>query len=105
SSLLFDKILNSTLASRPMSTGEYASRVTQYEFVREFFTSNTLSTLIDTLFVFVFLAVIYLIAGWIVIVPAVAFLIAVMVGLVAQHRIGKRVAAAANESAQRHALL
>ena len=103
--LLFDKILHSTLASRPMSTGEYASRVTQYEFVREFFTSNTIGTLIDTAFVFVFLLVIYLIASWLVIVPAVAFLISVIIGLVAQHRIGQRVAAAQNESAQRQALL
>jgi ATP-binding cassette, subfamily C, bacterial LapB len=105
SSLLFDKILNSTLASRPMSTGEYASRVTQYEFVREFFTSNTLSVLIDTVFVFLFLLVIYMIAGWIMIIPAIAFVVAVTVGLFAQYRIGKRVAAAANESAQRQALL
>jgi ATP-binding cassette, subfamily C, bacterial LapB len=105
SSLLFDKILNSTLASRPMSTGEYASRVTQYEFVREFFTSNTISVLIDTVFVFLFLLVIYLIAGWIVIIPALAFAAAVIVGVVAQHRIGKRVAAAANEAAQRQSLL
>lgn len=105
SSLLFDKILNSTLASRPMSTGEYASRVTQYEFVREFFTSNTISVLIDTVFVFLFLLVIYLIAGWIVIIPALAFAGAVVVGVVAQHRIGKRVAAAANEAAQRQSLL
>lgn len=105
SSLLFDKILNSTLASRPMSTGEYASRVTQYEFVREFFTSNTISVLIDTVFVFLFLLVIYLIAGWIVIIPALAFAGAVLVGVIAQHRIGKRVAAAANEAAQRQSLL
>jgi diguanylate cyclase (GGDEF)-like protein len=88
-----------------MSTGEYASRVTQYEFVREFFTSNTLSVLIDTVFVFLFLLVIYMIAGWIMIIPAVAFVVAVTVGLFAQYRIGKRVAAAANESAQRQALL
>jgi ATP-binding cassette, subfamily C, bacterial LapB len=105
SALLFDKILHSTLASRPMSTGEYASRVTQYEFVREFFTSNTISVLIDTVFVFLFLLVIYLIAGWIAIIPACAFLSAVVVGVIAQHRIGKRVAAAANEAAQRQSLL
>jgi ATP-binding cassette subfamily C protein LapB len=105
SSLLFDKVLNSTLAARPMSTGEYASRVTQYEFVREFFTSNTISTLIDSVFVFIFLAVIYSISGWIAVIPAVAFLLAVTIGLIAQQRIGKRVAAAANEAAQRQALL
>lgn len=105
SHLLFDKILNSELAARPLSTGEYASRVTQYEFVREFFASNTVATLIDSIFVFVFLAVIYMVAGWLVFIPAAAFVLAVLIGLVAQHRIGRRVATAANESARRQALL
>lgn len=103
--LLFEKILNSTLASRPMSTGEYASRVTQYEFVREFFTSNTLSTLIDTAFVFIFLIVIYALSGWLAMVPALAFVASLIIGLIAQYRIGRRVATASNESAQRQALL
>lgn len=103
--LLFEKILNSTLASRPPSTGEYASRVSQYEFVREFFTSNTLATLIDTAFVFVFLIVIYFLSGWLALVPALAFVAALGIGLLAQYRIGRRVAAATNESAQRQALL
>lgn len=105
SHLLFDKILNATLESRPMSTGEYASRVTQYEFVREFFASNTIATIVDSAFLFIFLFVIYLISGWLVVIPFVAFLIAVAIGLIAQHRIGLRVAAAANESARRQALL
>ena len=105
STLLFDKVLNTTLAARPMSTGEYASRVTQYEFVREFFTSNTISTLIDSVFVFLFLAVIYSLSGWIAVIPTVAFTLAVAIGLIAQRQIGKRVAAAANESAQRQSLL
>lgn len=105
SQLIFDKVLNSTLASRPMSTGEYASRVTQYEFVREFFTSNTIGVLIDSMFIFVFLGVIYLIAGWLAIIPTVAFLLAVAVGLYAQARIGKRIAAAANEASRRQSLL
>ena len=55
--LLFEKVLNTSLSARPGSTGEYANRVTQYEFVREFFTSNTVSVFIDTAFVFVFLIV------------------------------------------------
>lgn len=103
--LLFEKVLNSSLAAKPMSTGEYANRVTQYEFVREFFTSNTISVLIDTLFVFVFLFVIYLLAGWLVIIPSVAFMAAVIIGLVAQQRIGLRTATAMNEASQRQALL
>ncbi|MCV3238892.1 type I secretion system permease/ATPase [Mesorhizobium sp. ZC-5] len=103
--LLFEKVLNTSLSARPMSTGEYASRVTQYEFVREFFTSNTISVLIDTFFVFIFLIVIYVLAGWLVAIPAVAFLVSLFIGLIAQFRIGRRVAAAANEAAQRQSLL
>ncbi|MGB3877115.1 MAG: type I secretion system permease/ATPase [Shinella zoogloeoides] len=103
--LLFEKVLNASMSARPMQTGEYASRITQYEFVREFFTSNTISVLIDTVFVFVFLIVIYLVSGWIVIVPAGAFLLALAIGLIAQHRIGRRVAAATNESSMKQSLL
>ncbi|MGL4405419.1 MAG: type I secretion system permease/ATPase, partial [Notoacmeibacter sp.] len=105
SHLLFEKVLHTRLSDRPQSTGEYANRVSQIEFVREFFTSATLSTLIDTVFVVIFLGVVYFIAGWIVVVPAVAFVLAVIVGLVAQYRIGKRVARAANEAAERQSLL
>ena len=88
--LLFEKVLNSSLSARPGSTGEYANRITQYEFVREFFTSNTISVFIDTAFVFIFLLVIYAIGGWLVIVPALAFVASVIVGLFTQRRIGKR---------------
>ncbi|MBB4274403.1 type I secretion system permease/ATPase [Rhizobium mongolense] len=105
SQLIFDKVLNSTLESRPLSTGEYANRVTQYEFVREFFTSNTIGVLIDSLFVFIFLVVIYLIAGWLVVIPAVAFVLSVAIGLWAQAQIGKRMATAANEASRRQSLL
>ncbi|WP_052017406.1 type I secretion system permease/ATPase [Nitratireductor aquibiodomus] len=103
--LLFEKVLHATMASRPMSTGEYANRVTQYEFVREFFTSNTISTLIDSVFVFVFIAVIYSVGGWLAVIPATAFAFALIIGLIAQSRIGRRVAAANNEAAQRQSLL
>ncbi|RWN28015.1 type I secretion system permease/ATPase [Mesorhizobium sp.] len=103
--LLFEKVLNSSLSARPGSTGEYANRVTQYEFVREFFTSNTISVFIDTTFVFVFLLVIYAIGGWLVVIPALAFVASVIVGLITQRRIGKRVAASMNEASQRQALL
>lgn len=105
SQMIFDKVLNSTMASRPMSTGEYANRVTQYEFVREFFTSNTVGLMIDTAFVFIFLIVIYLISGWLVVIPAVALLLAVLIGLHAQAKIGQKMAAATNEASRRQALL
>jgi ATP-binding cassette subfamily C protein LapB len=105
SQMIFDKVLNTTLASRPISTGEYANRVMQYEFVREFFTSNTIGLLIDTAFVFIFLIVIYLISGWLAIIPAVALVLSVAIGLRAQAQIGHRMAAASNEASKRQSLL
>ncbi|MCC8931484.1 MULTISPECIES: type I secretion system permease/ATPase [Rhizobiaceae] len=105
SQMIFDKVLNTTLASRPMSTGEYANRVMQYEFVREFFTSNTIGLMIDTAFVFIFLIVIYLISGWLAIIPAVALLLSIAIGFRAQAQIGHRMAAASNEASKRQSLL
>jgi ATP-binding cassette subfamily C protein LapB len=49
--------------------------------------------------------VIYAISGWLVIIPIIAFVAAVVIGLIAQQRIGKRVAASMNEASQRQALL
>ncbi|TCD11323.1 type I secretion system permease/ATPase [Oricola cellulosilytica] len=102
---LFEKVMFTSLSAYPASTGEYANRIGQYEFVREFFTSNTIATFIDACFMFVFLFVIYLVAGWLFVIPLGAFFLAVGIGLVAQYRIGKRVSRAANEAAQRQSLL
>ncbi|MDP2121214.1 MAG: type I secretion system permease/ATPase [Hoeflea sp.] len=103
--ILFQKVMNTSLSARSMSTGEYVSRVSQYEFVRDFFTSNTIATMIDTCFVFIFIAVIYAISGVLALVPAVALVAVVIIGLVAQSLISRKVAAAANEAALRQSML
>lgn len=103
--ILFQKVMNTSLAAKAMSTGEYVSRITQYEFVREFFTSNTIATLIDTLFVFIFIAAIFSVGGPLGFVPTVALLAVVGIGLSAQALISRKVATAANEAALRQSLL
>lgn len=103
--ILFQKVMNTSLSARSMSTGEYVSRVSQYEFVREFFTSNTIATMIDTCFVFIFIAVIYMIGGPLAYVPALALVTVTIIGLVAQALISRKVAAAANEAALRQSML
>ncbi len=105
SSALFDKVLNAGLMVRPASTGAFTSRVSQYEFIREFFTSNTLAVFIDLLFIFLFVAVISQIAGWLAIIPLIATFIVLMAGIVIQHLIGNSLAAAQNEAAERQGLL
>ncbi len=78
---------------------------TQYEFVREFSPRTRSAPSSTPPSSLVFLLVIYAIAGWLAIVPAVAFVISIIVGLVAQQRIGKYVAASMNEASQRQSLL
>jgi ATP-binding cassette, subfamily C, bacterial LapB len=105
SEALFEKVLNTPLDRRPASTGEFVNRVAQYEVVRDFFTASTLSLFIDCGFLFVYILVIMLIAGWIAVVPLLAMLAVIAAGLVAQRMIGERMAAAQAESSLRHAML
>lgn len=105
SASLFDRILNTGLANRPATTGAFASRVQEYEFVREFFTSSTVTLAIDILFTLLFLVVIFALAGWVVLVPITAIIAVVVVGLVVQRLIGDRMRSAQEEAALRHSVL
>jgi ATP-binding cassette subfamily C protein LapB len=59
STTLFDRVVNTNLASRPSSTGAFINRITQYETLRDFFTSQTIAMFVDVLFMGVFLYVMF----------------------------------------------
>ena len=105
SSAIFEKIMNTPLVARSNSTGEFVNRVTQYESIREFFTSSTIVLFIDTAFLFIFIAVIYAVAGWIVIVPLAAMALVMLAGVFLQSLIGEQISKAETESSLRHAML
>ncbi len=105
SETIFEKILNTPLSERPSSTGEFVNRVSQYEYIREFFTSNTITVFIDCFFLFIFFFVIYQVSGWMVAIPLVAMVLVVAAGLIAQKMIGEKMAASQAESSLRHAML
>jgi ATP-binding cassette subfamily C protein LapB len=104
-SRIFEQILNIKLEERPETAGAFASHIDQFEIVREFFTSNTLSTIIDILFLGLFFAVIYYIAGPLVWVPIVAVTIVVLFGIIIQFPLYRAVKETQLESAHRHSLL
>ena len=78
---LFDRILTLTPAEQRQKTGAMAGTVREFETLREFFNSSTLVILIDLPFVFFFVYVIYLIAGPLAYVFALAVPIVIIVGL------------------------
>ncbi len=102
---IIEKILNTRLVDRPASTGALANRIHEYEMIREFFSSSTLMLLIDMSFFAVFSLVIFLLAGWVVIVPLVALCLVVVLGMTLQTRLSTVVRKAQDESALRHSVL
>jgi ATP-binding cassette, subfamily C, bacterial LapB len=105
SSTLFERVLNTSLASRPSSTGAFINRVGQYEVLREFFASGTLALFVDVLFMGVFAYVIALLVGWVVVFPLLAGVLSVIVTLTIGSRSGASVEAALAEASVRNAIL
>ena len=81
---LFEQVLDARLLARRGSTGALASTLKEFESVRDFLTSATLTTFIDVPFALLFLVLIHLIGGPMVYVPLVAIPVMVLAGLAVQ---------------------
>lgn len=71
SSKLFSKVMGIRMESKPPSVGAFARHLQEFESIREFFTSATVSALIDLPFAILFLVIIWLMAGDLVYVPMI----------------------------------
>jgi len=69
SSIIFEKVLNLKMADHPESVGSFANNMKDFESVRSFFTTATMTAVIDLPFAIIFLMVIYYIGGNLVFVP------------------------------------
>ena len=76
SSHVFAQALGLRAASRPASGGVLANIVRDFESVREFFTSTTLTLLGDMPFTLLYLLLVMIIGGWLVLIPLAAILLA-----------------------------
>jgi ATP-binding cassette, subfamily C, bacterial LapB len=104
-SRLFQHINSIQLSEQPASTGAMAKNLMEFETLRDFFTSATLTTVIDLPFIFIFLWVINFLGGPIVLAPIIAAVLVVFVGLVLQWPLGAVVRKSFKESAQKNAIL
>ncbi|SMQ60352.1 ATP-binding cassette, subfamily C, LapB [Devosia lucknowensis] len=105
SSALFDRVLNTPMASRPSSTGAFVSRIGQYEVLREFVAASTLVMFVDALFLGIFAYIIALLVGWLVVFPLIAGVIALVLTLIVGILSGRAVKSALAESSARNAVL
>ncbi len=102
---IFQKCLSLRASSRPASGGVLANTVRDFESVRDFFTTGTLTVLGDLPFLFLFLLVIALIGGWLALVPLAAIVAIVGVAWAARPALASSVRQSMKESSQRTAHL
>lgn len=69
SSILFEKVLDIQMKFRPKSIGSFANNLREFDALRSFISSSTLATLVDLPFLIIFLFVVWLIGGWLVLIP------------------------------------
>lgn len=60
---IYDQLLNMKLSGRPASSGSFASMLRDFESVRDFLTSATLTAFVDLPFSLLFIFIIYLLGG------------------------------------------
>ncbi len=104
-SRLLQQLMSMKLASKGPSTGAMANNLREFESLREFFTSGTLVALVDLPFIFLFVAVIYLVAGPVAFIPLAAVPIVIFVGVIMQFPLRNVIEKTHREQSQKHALL
>ena len=105
SATLFERVLGIKLAARPPSVGAFANNLHEFDTFRDFFTSATLSTLIDLPFVFLFIFIIWLIGGPVAIVPLVVLPLSLLTGFLAQRALAGKIQELLRHGAQKQATL
>ena len=102
---LFEKVMNLPMADRQGSTGAFARRVSEFELVRDFFASTTVVLAVDVVFLFLFLALITILAGWLVFVPIAGIVLMLVAGLSLQRSMGRAALDAQADSSLQHSVL
>ncbi|MDF4887384.1 type I secretion system permease/ATPase [Vibrio parahaemolyticus] len=105
SSKLFSKVMGIRMESKPPSVGAFARHLQEFESIREFFTSATVSALIDLPFAILFLIIIWLMAGNLVFVPMVGVLILIIHSLLIQGPLRRSIKEGSRLASQKYANL
>ncbi|MBX3580457.1 MAG: type I secretion system permease/ATPase [Rhizobiaceae bacterium] len=105
SSVLFEQALDASMASRSTRAGEFANHIREFEGVRDFFTSSSIVSVIDLLFIGVFLGLLYVIVGELALVPLFAVPLVLVVTLLIQIPLARSVNAAQLTKTNRHTIL
>jgi ATP-binding cassette, subfamily C, bacterial LapB len=86
---VFDHVIETEMGARKGSVGAVSATMREFESLRDFFTSATMVALVDLPFVVIFVGAIYMFAGPLAIVPAIAVPMVLLIGLAVQPILGR----------------
>ncbi len=84
---LFNHIVDIEMSARRRSVGEVAASMREMENLRDFFTSATMTAVVDLPFVCLFVGVIYIVAGPLALIPIMAVPLVLLIGILVQPRL------------------
>ena len=102
---VFDSLMAMRLDARKGGAGATAGLVKEFENLRDFFSSATLTAVIDLPFIFIFVGAVALVGGPIAIIPLIGVLSALIVGLLTQPLILRNTKSALAEGREKHGVL
>jgi ATP-binding cassette subfamily C protein LapB len=105
SAILFQKVLGLRMEARPQSIGSFSKNLQEFESIRDFITSFSITALIDMPFVVLALFVIWYLGGLIVLVHVIAIFLLLLYAFFIQVPLQKSVEESFQASAQKNAIL
>lgn len=105
SARIFAKVMGIRMEARPASTGAFAKHLQEFESIREFFTSATVSTLVDLPFAFFFLFIIWIFAGYMAVIPLIAIIVMTIYSLYIQGPLRRSIEEGSRLASQKYANL
>jgi len=105
SSIIFERVLDLKMSEHPPSVGSFASNLKDFESVRSFFTTATMTAVIDLPFAVIFLAVIYYIGGHLVFVPILTMILILLYALIIRKPLSESIESSHEASAKKNSIL
>ena len=102
---IYDHVIDMKLADRPSSSGAFATMLRNFDSVREFFTSVTITALVDLPFTILFLFFVYQLGGSIVFILIGLLVFAIVSGFFIQYALKRVIKKSVNAAQNRHGLL
>ncbi|GGE16185.1 ABC transporter [Polymorphobacter glacialis] len=102
---IFDQLMTMKLADRQGSNGAFAGLLREFETLREFFASATITALVDVPFILLFLGVIFWVAPPLALVPLFAIPVVIGIAWASQPLLGRLAQAGLAESLNKQGII